>query len=165
VSLTNYAEVLTDEHPSWQAYRNGSKPTPPGRPLHEVLVDTEGRYEDTVALPERVMVDVRRAAAADPADAALAAVAQLGRVRIPLDSFRGLAPDTRVVYGFSLTPSRRPTLRHGKNGRQGRSTQAVRVFEPRRSADACDLADGFGHRLAQLLADRDLSPRGGDRRS
>jgi hypothetical protein len=65
-----------------------------------VLADTGDRYEDTVELAERVRVDVRRFAAADPTDADLAAVAQSGQVWISLENFRGLPLDTVVVYGF-----------------------------------------------------------------
>lgn len=102
MSFTTYAEVLIDDHRFWEAYRNGSKSTPPGRPLRDVLADTDGRYEDTVDVPDRVMADLRRAAAVDPTDAALAAAAQSGKVRISLENLRGLDPDTPVVYGYGF---------------------------------------------------------------
>ena len=102
IRLTTYAEVLTPDHPIWQPYLTGSKKTPPGRLLGEVLDDTGGQYEVTAELPDRLMVDVRQAAAKST-DPTLAEVARTGRILISLEHLRGLDPDTaRIIHGCTL---------------------------------------------------------------
>lgn len=105
VRLTTYAEVLTPDHPIWQPHLNGSKKTPPGRLLGEVLNDTGGQYEVTADLPDRLMVDIREAAAMST-DTTLVEVARTGRILISLEHLRGLDPDTtRIIHGYTLGPA------------------------------------------------------------
>ena len=103
--LTVHAEVLTPDHPIWQLFLNGSKETPPGRLLRDVLSDTGGQYEVTADLPDRFMVAVREAAAKSN-DATLAEVARTGKIWISLEHLRGLDPETtRITHGCTLGPA------------------------------------------------------------
>lgn len=106
IRLTTHAEVLTPNHPIWQAYLNGSKETPPGRSLGDVLNDTGGLYEMTLDLPDRFVVDICEAAAKSQ-DPLLVEVARTGQIWIPFEHLRGLDPNTRVSLGCSLGPNGR----------------------------------------------------------
>jgi hypothetical protein len=103
--LVTHAEVLTPDHPIWQPYLNGSKETPPGRLLRDALNDAGGQYEFAADLPDKLIVDVRKAAAMS-VDPTLAEVARTGKIWISLEHLRDLDPDaTRITYGWTLEPA------------------------------------------------------------
>ncbi|RTL64033.1 MAG: hypothetical protein EKK42_26600 [Pseudonocardiaceae bacterium] len=99
--LVGYADVFGPSHPLYKAYLAGQKKTP-GRLLSEVLEESNGKYETSIALPDKFLREVAEKAAAT-GNASLAAAAETALFPISLEHLRGHDPKTtRIVYGARL---------------------------------------------------------------
>jgi hypothetical protein len=100
-TFRTYAEVLRPDHAMVKFYEAGITERPPGLLLGDVLRRSGGIYVTTVPLTPKLREQIR-AVAELTADEQLLKIAELSEVRLSLEHFRDLDPDTRIVLGCRL---------------------------------------------------------------
>jgi hypothetical protein len=103
-TFKTYAEVLRPDHFTVKAYEAGITKCPPRLTLADVLQRTGGAYQTTLPLSPRFRDHLREVAELS-GDEHLLRIAELSEVRISLEKFRDLDPQTRIIIGFQLTPT------------------------------------------------------------
>jgi hypothetical protein len=103
-AFKTYAEVLRSDHVSVRAFEAGLTTCPPRLTLGDVLKRTGGVYETTLPLSPRFRDHIREVAELS-GDEHLLRIAELEEVRISLEKFRDLDPQTRIVIGCRLEPT------------------------------------------------------------
>jgi hypothetical protein len=99
-----YAEVLRPDHISVRAFEAGLTTCPPRLTLGDVLQRTGGIYETTLPLSLHLRNRIREVAELS-GDEHLLRIAELEEVRISLEKFRDLDPQTRITIGCRLDPT------------------------------------------------------------
>jgi hypothetical protein len=103
-SFKTYAEVLRPDDIAVRAFEAGITKCPPRLTLGDVLKRTGGAYETTVPLSPRFRDHIREVADLS-GDEHLLRIAELEEVRISLEKFRDLDPQTRIAIGCRLDPT------------------------------------------------------------
>jgi hypothetical protein len=109
-AFKTYAEVLRPDHVTVKAFEAGIAKCPPRLTLGDVLKRTGGVYETTMPLSPRFRDHIREVAELS-GDEHLLRIAELEEVRISLEKFRGLDPQTRIVIGCRLDPTAEESAR------------------------------------------------------
>jgi hypothetical protein len=99
-----YAEVLRHDDIVVRAFEAGITKCPPRLTLGDVLQRTGGVYETTLPLSPDFRDRIREVAELS-GDEHLLRIAGLEEVRISLEKFRDLDPQTRIVVGCRLDPT------------------------------------------------------------
>jgi hypothetical protein len=99
-----YAEVLRRDDIVVRAFEAGITKCPPRLTLGDVLQRTGGVYETTLPLSPDFRDRIREVAELS-GDEHLLRIAGLEEVRISLEKFRDLDPQTRIVVGCRLDPT------------------------------------------------------------
>jgi hypothetical protein len=103
-TFKTYAEVLRPDHIAARAFEAGITNCPPRLTLGDVLQRTGGAYETTLPLSARFRDRIREVAELS-GDGHLLRIAELEEVRISLEKFRDLDPQTPVIIGCRLDPT------------------------------------------------------------
>ncbi len=103
-TFRTYAEVLRPDHLPARAFEAGITKCPPRLTLGDVLQRTGGVYETTLPLLPRLRDRIREVAELS-GDERLLRIAELDEVRISLEKFRDLDPQTRIIIGCRLDPT------------------------------------------------------------
>jgi len=103
-TFKTYAEVLRPDYIAVRAFEAGITQCPPRLTLGEVMQRTGGVYETTLPLSPSFRDRIREVAELS-GDEHLLRIAELEEVRISLEKFRDLDPQTRIVLGCRLDPT------------------------------------------------------------
>jgi hypothetical protein len=103
-TFKTYAEILRPDHFAARAFEAGITTCPPRLTLGDVLQRTGGVYETTLPLSPRFRDRIREVAELS-GDEQLLRIAELEEVRISLEKFRDLDPQTRIIVGCRLDPT------------------------------------------------------------
>jgi hypothetical protein len=103
-TFKTYAEVLRPDYIAARAFEAGITKCPPRLTLGDVLQRTGGVYETTLPLSPHFRDRIREVAELS-GDEHLLRIAELEEVRISLEKFRDLDPQTRIVIGCRLDPT------------------------------------------------------------
>ena len=103
-TFRTYAEVLRPDHIVVRAFEAGITTCPPRLTLGDVLQRTGGVYETTLPLSQHLRDRIREVAELS-CDEHLLRIAELEEVRISLEKFRDLDPQTRIIIGCRLDPT------------------------------------------------------------
>ena len=103
-TFKTYAEVLRPDHIPARAFEAGITKCPPRLTLGDVLQRTGGVYETTLPLSPSFRDRIREVAELS-GDEHLLRIAELEEVRISLEKFRDLDPQTRIILGCRLDPT------------------------------------------------------------
>lgn len=103
-TFKTYAEVLRPDNIAARAFEAGITKCPPRLTLGDVLQRTGGVYETTLPLSPRFRDHIREVAELS-GDEHLLRIAELEEVRISLEKFRDLDPQTRIIIGCRLNPT------------------------------------------------------------
>ncbi|MFC4949050.1 hypothetical protein [Pseudonocardia sp. GCM10023141] len=99
MKLQTYADVVNSENPSRTAAAGTANP---GELLEDVLRRSEGRYEVSIVLSDRVRDELRKMSEIT-SDSKLATTANQSEVKVSLEHLRQYDPgSTRIVYGFTI---------------------------------------------------------------
>jgi len=93
-----------------RAFEAGITTCPPRLTLGDVLRRTGGVYETTLSLSQHLRDRIREVAELS-GDEHLLRIAELEEVRISLEKFRGLDPQTRIIIGCRLDPTPQESAR------------------------------------------------------
>ena len=102
-TFKTYAEVLGPDYIAARAFEAGITKCPPRLTLGDVLQRTGGAYETTLPLSPRFRDRIREVAELS-GDEHLLRIAELEEVRISLEKFRDLDPQTRIIISCRLEP-------------------------------------------------------------
>jgi hypothetical protein len=105
-----YAEVLRPDHIAVRAFEAGITACPPRLTLGDVLQRTGRVYETTLPLSPHLRDRIREVAELS-GDEHLLRIAELEEVRISLEKFRDLDPQTRITIGCRLDPTAEESAR------------------------------------------------------
>jgi hypothetical protein len=109
-TFKTYAEVLRPDHMPVRAFEAGITKCPPRLTLGDVLQRTGGVYETTLPLSPHFRERIRQVAELS-GDEHLLRIAELEEVRISLEKFRDLDPQTRIILGCRLDPTAEESAR------------------------------------------------------
>ena len=102
-TFKTFAEVLRPDDIAVRAYEAGITKCPPRLTVADVLRRTGGVYETTLPLSPSFRDRLREVAELS-GDEHLLRIAELTEVRVSLEKFRDLDPQTRITIGCRLDP-------------------------------------------------------------
>jgi len=109
-TFRTFAEVLRPDDIAVKAYEAGITKCPPRLTVADVLRRTGGVYETTLPLSPSFRDHVREVAELS-GDEHLLRIAELTEVRVSLEKFRDLDPQTRITIGCRLDPTSEESAR------------------------------------------------------